>query len=93
MKKEIRQKIINYEVFISDDGIEFDNERDALYRDRIFKDEIKECPDCKGRGWNFIESEYDDYHTGVTMTTKETCTCKTCKGKGYLEKKIKVIWE
>ena len=91
MKKEIRQKNINYEVFISDDGTEFDNEYDALHHDKIIKGEIKECPDCKGRGWNIIESEYEDYHTGVIMTTKDTYTCKTCKGKGYLEKKV--IWE
>ena len=93
MKKEIRQRTVDYEVFISDDGTEFDNEHDALHHDKILQGEIKECPDCHGKGKIGKEEQEEDYHSGAPYWTTNYYTCDTCKGKGYLEKKIKVIWE
>ena len=93
MKKEIRTKTIEYEVFISDDGTEFDNKQDAIHHDKIINGEIKECPDCKGLGWVLIDIDDEDYHTGAPIVRHDSHRCDTCMGKGYIEKKIKEVWE
>lgn len=93
MKTEVRQKTVDYEVFISDDGTEFDNEKDAILHDRLLKGEIKECYNCHGKGRVAELEEYDNYHTGASERRMIYPTCDVCHGKGYLEKKIKEVWE
>lgn len=93
MKKEIRQKTVDYEVFVSDDGKEYDNEEDAILHDRLLKGEIKECYNCHGKGRTEEWHEWENYHTGAPERSIIHPTCNVCHGKGYLEKKIKEVWE
>lgn len=90
MRTEQRTKNIEYTVYIADDGVEYENEKDCKFHDRLVHDEIKTCDKCKGTG-KISEEQWDEnYHTGVPekFTVYNTCPC--CKGKGYLEKKI--VW-
>lgn len=93
MKKETRKKLVNYDVFIADDGKEFNNKKECRQYERLKNGEIKECPDCKGTGKILVEEHDENYHTGAPETYICHVTCKKCNGKGYLEKKIKVCWE
>ena len=49
MKKEIRQKVVKYPVYVADDGKVFDNREDALIHDKLIHGKIKECPECHGK--------------------------------------------
>jgi DnaJ-class molecular chaperone len=91
MKKEVRQKMINYDVFISDDGKEFDTKKEALLHDRLIRGEIKMCPECKGTGKVEEWEEWENYHTGMPERSLLHVTCQKCNGKGYLEKKT--VWQ
>ena len=93
MKTEVRQKTVDYKVFIADDGQEFDAKKECVHHERILKGEIKVCPECNGEGRITVEEEWDNYHTGVTERSFIHPTCNVCHGKGYLEKKIKEVWE
>jgi RecJ-like exonuclease len=91
MKKEVRTKIISYNVFVADDGKEFEKEKDCKLHERKLKGEIKECPNCGGTGKTSEWDVCDNYHTGVPEKILCHPTCRMCNGKGYLEKKV--IWE
>lgn len=91
MKKEIRTKTVEYPVYITDDGKEFDRKQDAVIHEKLLSGEIKECPECHGKGQVLEEQEYDNYHTGVPEKSTFFVTCTRCNGKGYLEKKV--TWE
>ena len=93
MKKEIRTKTVEYEVYIAKDGKEFETESECILHEKKLNGDAKECPNCNGRGWIFVKVEDEDYHTGAPITRTDTHTCKICNGKGYLEKKIKEVWE
>jgi DnaJ-class molecular chaperone len=93
MKTEVRQKTVDYEVYISNDGKEFDNIKDCELHDKILSGDAKWCPECKGEGEIGEEVWEEDYHTGAPYKTTEYHRCKKCHGKGYLEKKIKEVWE
>ena len=93
MKTEVRQKTIDYKVFIADDGKEFDSEKDCELHDKLIHGEIKECPYCNGKGKIGEKVQEEDYHTGAPYWTTEYHTCEKCRGKGYLEKKIIEVWE
>ena len=93
MKTEVRQKTVDYKVFIADDGKEFDTKKECVHHERILKGEIMECPECHGEGRTSEWEEYDNYHTGVRERSLIFPICKRCHGKGYLEKKIKEVWE
>ena len=93
MRKEIRQKMVNYEVFICDDGKEFETEEEALLHDKLLRGEIKECPECHGKGRVEEWKEWENYHTGAPERMLINPICDRCHGKGYLEKKIKEVWE
>lgn len=94
MKKETRQKTINYDVFIAVDGKEFEKEQDCIHHEKILLGERKPCPDCGGTGAVFVTEEYEDHHGGTIRSIDTETKCKTCGGKGYLEKKIvtNTIW-
>lgn len=91
MKTEVRQKTVDYKVFIADDGKEFDKEKECIHYERILKGEIKECPECHGVGRVTKEEEWENYHTYATERFITHPICNVCKGKGYLEKKE--VWE
>lgn len=93
MKTEVRQKTVDYKVFIADDGIEFDTKKECIHHEKILKGERKICPECHGEGKTSEWEEYDNYHTGVKETTLIHPTCKTCHGKGYLDKHMIEVWE
>ena len=79
MKKVVRTKTIEYEVFISDDGVEFDNLQDALLHDRFVRGEIIVCPRCKGQKFRQYYRWLDD---GNKSIIDSLCDC--CYGKGYI---------
>lgn len=85
------------EVYLAKDGTKFHN-YDACkkYEDelKMFEDgRRKVCPSCGGKKMfrgKWIEP-FDNYDIGHVDGHYEYETCKTCKGKGYLEKKE--TWE
>ena len=91
MRKEVRQKTVDYTVYIADDGQEFGNKNDCMFHDRLVHGEIKICEHCNGKGYFIEEYEDDNYHTGAPETYTRQVDCEHCKGKGYLEKKT--VWE
>jgi len=93
MKKEIRTKTVKYNVYIAKDGKEFNSESDCKHHEMILNGTRIICPECNGKGKIDVIEEYDNYHTGVLEKTTIYPTCTKCNGKGYLEKKIKEIWE
>jgi len=93
MRKEIRQKTVQYNVYIAKDGKEFTSSKECKHYEMILDGTRKVCPECHGKGVVMEEYEYDNYHTGVPETSVIFPTCTKCNGKGYLEKKIKEVWE
>ena len=93
MKIETRTKTVEYEVYITKDGKEFETEGECVLYEKKLNGDAKDCPNCNGRGWVFVTVEDEDYHTGAPITRTDTHTCKICNGKGYLVKKIKETWE
>lgn len=92
MKVETRQKTIiqNYNVYISKDGKEWPTEDACKLYEKRLDGTVKDCPDCHGEGrirGRFVP-EYDNYDIGHVDSHYEYSTCKTCGGKGYLEKVI-----
>jgi len=95
MRRVIRQKLVDYEVYIANDGTEFDNEQECIHHDKIYEGSRKVCETCGGSGYvnhrtqrYFDGGMYGDHQWHDRETSDE---CPTCKGKGYLEKKIS--WE
>jgi hypothetical protein len=72
-------------------GKEFDNEKDCTLHDRLVRGEIKECPECHGKGKVGRREQEEDYHSGAPYWTTNYYWCEHCKGKGYLEKKT--VWK
>ena len=95
MRRVTRQKTVDYDVYIANDGTEFDNEQECIHHDKINEGTRMTCPRCGGSGYvNYRTETYFDggmygdhqYHTRETSDR-----CEKCKGKGYLEKKVS--WE
>ena len=93
MKKDVRTRTVKYNVYVAKDGKEFDSENECKHYEMILDDTRKVCPECHGKGVVIKEYEYDNYHSGVPETSIFFPTCTKCNGKGYLEKKIKEVWE
>ena len=93
MKKEVRTKTVEYNVYIAKDGKEFTSPKDCKHYEMILDGTRMVCPECNGKGRIAIEEEYDNYHTGAPEISTIYPTCPKCNGKGYLEKKIKEVWE
>ena len=93
MKKIEKTKEVKYNVYISDDGQEFNNEKDCIFHDRLINGEVKICEECNGSGE--VKEEYwdENYHTGVEELYTRWNRCKCCNGKGYLEKHIETVWK
>lgn len=90
MRKEVRQKTVDYVVYIADDGQEYTNKNDCIFHDKLINEKIKICEHCNGKGYFIEEYEDTNYHTGAPETDTRKVYCDHCKGKGYLEKKT--IW-
>lgn len=93
MKKETRQKIVNYDVYVAFDGKEFEKEDDCRLHEKIVRGEAKICPECNGEGRITVWEKDEDYHTGAPIEILCTPTCPKCHGRGYLEKIYRVTWE
>ncbi|MBO4516791.1 hypothetical protein J5751_05185 [bacterium] len=81
------------------DGRVFDTQRECEMHELITDGKARICPDCNGRGEREHCNEVLDpgWHPGRGearyLTEKKWGPCSTCHGKGYLVKKVKVIWE
>ena len=91
MKKETRQKIVNYDVYVAFDGEEFEKEDDCRLHEKLIRGEVKICPECNGEGRVDKWEEWENYHTGAPERMLMHPYCDKCHGKGYLEKKVS--WE
>lgn len=93
MRTEIRQKTVDYEVYIANDDTEFNSERECKdYEARKSGDRIT-CPKCGGAGHfqgRWVKPGYDSSF-GPIEGHYEYNTCDRCGGKGYLDKKT--TWE
>ena len=95
MRTDIRTKQVTetYKVYVAKDGKEFKYEEDCINHEKIIDGTRIVCPECHGEGKIAMIEEYNNYHTGVPERTTIYPTCPKCNGKGYLEKKIKEVWE
>ena len=93
MKKCIGHELVEFIEYVAEDGKVFKDKDECILYERKLNGEIIECPKCHGKGKVPEEYEYDNYHTGEPMVTTIYPTCKKCNGKGYLEKKVKVVFE
>ena len=98
MKEEKRTKMVpqEYPVFIAYDGTEFSSKEDCETHEKIKKGLAKVCPDCKGKKFrNYTVRDFDPMWRPVegyrSIEREEYGECPTCKGKGYLKKKV--TWE
>lgn len=88
MRKEKRPKTIMVDVFIADDGKEFEKKEDCRIHERMINGEIIVCPTCNGKGRVDKWEEWVNYHTYETERMLVHPYCDKCHGKGYLEQKI-----
>ena len=93
MKKETRTKTVEYDVYVANDGKEFETEKECIHHEKILDGTRKGCPECKGKGYFLTEEMDENYHTGAPEKRVWKTTCKSCHGKGYLEKVVKETWE
>ena len=93
MKKETRTKTVEYDVYVAKDGKEFETEKECIHHEKILDGTRKVCPECEGKGYFLTEEMDENYHTGAPEKRVLKTTCKSCHGKGYLEKVLKETWE
>ena len=93
MKLENRTKTVEYKVYVAEDGKEFETEGECILYEKRLNGDVKDCPKCQGRGWVLVKVEDEDYHTGAPIVRTDSHTCELCNGKGYLERKTKIVWE
>ena len=93
MKQEVRTKTVKYNVYIAKDGKEFKSSKECKHHEMILNGTRIVCPECNGKGRIAVIEEYDNYHTGELEKTTIYPTCTKCNGKGYLEKKTRIVWE
>ncbi len=87
----IKTKTVEYKLFVTSDGKEYENESAAIAHQNKLDGTVKDCPKCNGKGringrnnkswvsgnsWVPMEGSYQD----VWSDEK----CPDCKGKGYL---------
>ena len=82
----------HYNVYISKDGKEFTDEEKCEHHEMILDGTRIVCPNCHGEGsWKTDYVPEYEHWEGKMGGYWNYETCKRCKGKGYLEKKI--TWE
>jgi len=88
MRTETRTKQIDYKVYITSDGKEFDDYNKANHHKKILNNHRKECSNCKGKGR--VNGRYEtitwDYGHKSDKIWKDD-KCSECKGRGYFELK------
>lgn len=87
MKEEIRQKTVDYKVYIANDGEVFSSKKKCMVHERLVSGEIKVCPDCHGEGRISEEVEWESYHDGKIEHWTQYPKCELCHGKGYVKAK------
>lgn len=88
-----KTKQVEYEVYKTSDGKEFNIESDAQLHEDILNGNKKECPECRGKGC--INERYKkEWHNtswvpteGEYVEVRTSDICPSCNGKGYLELK------
>ena len=95
MKEVTRKRTVvqEYNVYIADDGREFDSERECTDYELRKKGDRITCPRCGGCGYTderWVGPGYDSSF-GVIEGHFARTTCDKCHGKGYLDKKT--TWE
>ena len=92
MKKEVRTKTVEYDVYIAKDGKEFNDEDKCKHHEMILDGTRMVCPDCNGKGrWKTDYVPEYEHWEGTMGGYWNYATCKRCGGKGYLDKKV--TWE
>lgn len=88
MRIEDRTKVVHYNVYIANDGREFETESACRDYEKRLNGERKTCEFCGGKGyisegWHDVRNELTCQYERVEYTHK----CPKCDGKGYLERK------
>lgn len=93
MKETIKTKTVNYTVYQTSDGKEFENKEIAQLHEDELSGKKKLCTQCNGKG-RINERWENEYllKTGEHFATEKTPVlksdiCPTCNGKKYLELK------
>jgi DnaJ-class molecular chaperone len=88
MKTVTRQKTVDYEVFITSDGKEFNYKSDAELHEAKLKGTKKNCPNCNGKGRVNERTQTVYWNFGHNSEEREfSDKCDKCDGKGILELK------
>lgn len=91
-KERERTVVQKYMVYIAKDGKEFDSKEECENYEKILDGTRMVCPNCNGKGrWKTTYVPEREHWEGTMGGYWEYETCKCCKGKGYLEKKV--TWE
>jgi len=92
MRKIQKEKTIWVDMYVSEDGKEFESESACIHHEKMVNGTRKKCDCCDGKGYTHREwiPEHDHWEGTMGGYYKRT-TCPKCKGKGYLERKV--TWE
>jgi len=97
MRVEKRKKLVEveYNVYIAEDGKEFQNKDLCTDYEKRKEGTRITCPSCNGKGvvtvWTGSIVAYwkpEAEHSGAPIETE----CERCKGKGYLDKHVETKW-
>ena len=88
MKTVKRERIVEYNVYITSDGKEFEDKTSAENHQKIINGKRKICERCNGKGrinGRFHTVTWNYGHSSEEMWKDDECP--DCKGRGYFEKK------
>ena len=92
MKVLVKQKVVDYNVYVAKDGTEFESEQACIDHEKILDGTRIVCPECHGKGgWRGKYIEPYMHWDGPMGGHYEWNKCTHCNGKGYLQKKV--TWE
>lgn len=86
MRIEKRKKTIEYNVYITSDGKEFENSLSAENHEKLMTGQKKICNKCGGKGK--INERTEKHKDTWSLKYEEVATfdiCSECGGKGYFE--------
>ena len=93
MKPIIKTKTVEYRVFQTSDGKEFEDAELARIHEEKLNGNIKTCPTCSGKKRINFRFEKEWHNTswvptqGEYVKVEKSDICTNCNGKGYLEMK------
>ena len=74
--------------YITNDGKRYTSKSEAEHHEAMLNGNRRACSDCRGTG-NMGEEQRTSYQAGYGVEHYSvTIKCKTCNGKGYLEKTV-----